>query len=489
MVAFLGPMIAAVAVAAVAVLGLCVRACVRRSRRGRRSFSQTALAESTLPLFAGDSTAGLEPPAHCIPSTCECGSSMCAPVACAQRTAEEFDRQCAELARDLRNDARMFRAAELCKGSPPKGVLYDPDPTMLSRKLLVTADTLQGARALLDHVLDVRAKEGFDDILEEPLPPELVAHIRRVIPHAVHGTDRWGHPIYIERVGAIKPSELTALWAAGAAAAAKADSDARKGVAAARRRAKPINLVVRYHFQLLELARLSYEVPGRRTGCRVSKTTAIVDLAGLRLGMFANKACIERLTALARIGDAFAVDNLAAVWVVNAPWFFAKCWQAVSHILGARTTNKLRVLPPRDTPAFLRSVVEPAELPAILGGKCTCANGGCVSGGDGPDAATRAQREADARIQAWAAAAGKLPLGRLKPAAGLAPPGPAGGPPARTAECARSLARSLARHRWLSSLRIFACVRALGGHGANARDRGRPEATDPEIAAPAGESV
>lgn len=345
----------------------------------------------------------------CMPCTCDCGAPSCEPTPCSRSAAAEAVTQVAELEKIFATDDRVADLLRLSAEVPPSGVMYVPDASLFARKLIAECGTARASLELLEHARAFREQNGLDGILRTSMPEQFLREMRAVVPHGLHKTDRWGHPLYIERIGQIVPKEMAAVWAKGAEPLSLPPAvRARAGVAKAggfgprgsdKVFTQPMNGAIYYHFQMVEYARLEYAEQARLHGRHVSKMVSIIDLSDLRLGIFASKACLDRLSSLSKLGDLLTVENLAAIWVVNAPWFFAKCWQAVSHLLMPRTAEKLRVLSPRESAAFLLSVVPAENLPSWLGGSCAC-EGGCVSAQGRPSAQ---QREYDARIGEWGA--------------------------------------------------------------------------------------
>ncbi|KAG8459123.1 hypothetical protein KFE25_002530 [Diacronema lutheri] len=364
----------------------------------------------------------------CMPCTCECDSPMCQPTPCSRAAAAEALKQVAELELALERDERTVRLLARARQTPPSGIMYAPDVPLFARKLIAECGTARAALQLLDHACEFRRYHRIDEILALQMPAEFVCKARAVVPHGLHKTDKWGHPLYIERVGQIVPAEMTALWSMGAdlnslpprarecvGLLSKATLTSAPAQRCGKIFAQPFNAAILYHFQMVEYARLEYEAQARLHGRRVCKMVSVLDLSELRLGMFTCRAAIDRLGALSKLGDLLTVENLAAIWIVNAPFFFAKCWQAVSHMLVPRTAEKLKVLSPRESVDFLRTVVPAENLPVWLGGSCEC-EGGCISGHGRPSAM---QRKADAQIEAWAAssaACGSALVARAAPA-------------------------------------------------------------------------
>jgi len=331
---------------------------------------------------------------------------MCDPAPCSRSAAAEAAKQLAELETALAADARFGEMVRLAGQTPPAGLMYVADASLFARKLIGQCGTAKAALEQIELSREWRSYHRVDEILLHQVPGTFVRKARSVFPHGLHKTDAWGHPLYIECVGQIVPAEMGALWALGTSnlppsalppAGPPPAIAARQGKVFAQRP----NATLWYHFQLVDFARLTYAAPRAQGQRRASKMVTILDLSGLRLGLFTSKACLDRLGLLAKLGDMLVVENLAAIYVVNAPWFFAKGWQAVSHLLVPRTAEKLRILTPAETGPFLRKMVPPENLPAFLGGDCTCGEDGCVSSSSGLPSA--ALRDLDERVRGWSA--------------------------------------------------------------------------------------
>lgn len=70
--------------------------------------------------------------------------------------------------------------------------------------------------------------------------------------------------------------------------------------------------------------------------------------------------------------------------IINAPSSFTFIWSIVKHWLSKETVEKVDILG-KDYEEVLLQMVDADNLPAVLGGNCTCSNaGGCDFSSAGP---------------------------------------------------------------------------------------------------------
>lgn len=70
------------------------------------------------------------------------------------------------------------------------------------------------------------------------------------------------------------------------------------------------------------------------------------------------------------------------MFIVNAPYLFSTVWSLVKPWLDEATVRKIHILG-RGFKTELQQYIDPAHLPADLGGSCHCA-GGCSVSDAGP---------------------------------------------------------------------------------------------------------
>lgn len=73
------------------------------------------------------------------------------------------------------------------------------------------------------------------------------------------------------------------------------------------------------------------------------------------------------------------------LFVINAPMLFSGIWAVVKGFLDERTRNKIKILGSGYMKTLLEYIDE-KDLPAFIGGKCTCEEfgGNCLTSNVGP---------------------------------------------------------------------------------------------------------
>jgi hypothetical protein len=275
-------------------------------------------------------------------------------------------------------------------------------------------------------------------IFSRPLSVPKFRHMARYFPHAHHGFDKQGQPIYIDRTGLLDVESVLEL-------VSKEE-------------------VLHSHIIMMEYQnRILMAEGSRRVGHTVHRMCNIVDMTGCAAESGALPAalpagvcvltrcgrivcCVCRLAArrcawprarhasvhasthartharthpfcararadapcdahihtqamdvfklIAAVDQDNYPETMGATFVVNAPWVFTAVWRMVRVFLDEGVTAKVHILaegaPTRDA---LLQAVDADVLPAFLGGNCSCA-GGCVSGESctSPDGLVASQR-------------------------------------------------------------------------------------------------
>lgn len=205
------------------------------------------------------------------------------------------------------------------------------------------ADWEEAAADALETMLLKREAVGADAILATGAPRR--GQFCSLYPCGVHGEDGEGHPLYFERFGAIDPRQLFAAF------------DGDEGEVELF-----LNLVFTQEaLRTLKLRRVA------RTGKRVYKHVAIVDLAGLSPAHFSRR--LQRVARRAiHFHEAVFPETLHALYIVNAPALFAAGWKIARRWMHPLTAAKVHVLG-RDFLEHLAARGIPAEqVPHFLGG-------------------------------------------------------------------------------------------------------------------------
>ncbi|KAK7682343.1 hypothetical protein QCA50_014548 [Cerrena zonata] len=120
----------------------------------------------------------------------------------------------------------------------------------------------------------------------------------------------------------------------------------------------------------------------RALGKPVEGTFVIVDLKGFSLSQFWQMKNLAKQSF--QISQDYFPETMAKLAIVNAPSSFTTIWSFIKPWLAKETAQKVDILG-SDYQKVLLELVDAENLPASLGGKCTCAEfGGCEKSNIGP---------------------------------------------------------------------------------------------------------
>lgn len=168
--------------------------------------------------------------------------------------------------------------------------------------------------AQLKEYLQWRQKEKIDSILDSPNYADR-ERIRTIIPHAYHGEDKEGRPIYIEKTGMI-------------ATAALADS-----------KLCPEESLLTSHIVGLERMMRQMHETSLKRGKRVNGITTILDMTGLG---FHHRQCLFVLKTCLEFDKKYYPEYLGKLFVINSPWVAPYLYQAVQVFLDEVTKSRVR---------------------------------------------------------------------------------------------------------------------------------------------------
>ncbi|CAD6220090.1 unnamed protein product [Miscanthus lutarioriparius] len=214
----------------------------------------------------------------------------------------------------------------------------------------------------------LKAKEMFLNMLKwrEDCSVDAIANdfkfeeydaVKRCYPHGFHGVDRFGRPLYIERVGLVDLSKLMQVTS--------------------------IDRYVKYHISEQEKTiSLRYPVCSLVAKRHIASTTAIFDVKGLGLNNF-SKSAREMFAEIQKIDSNYYPETLNQLYIINAGTGFRALWKVLKAFMEARTLAKVQVLGTNYLNTVLEAV-DQSNLPDFLGGTCTCPTGGCLLQDKGP---------------------------------------------------------------------------------------------------------
>ncbi|OMO59663.1 Cellular retinaldehyde binding/alpha-tocopherol transport [Corchorus capsularis] len=217
-------------------------------------------------------------------------------------------------------------------------------------------DLLKAKEMFLNY-LQWRKDYGVDTIHKEFKYIEF-PEVKKCYPHGFHGVDRNGRPVYIERVGMV---DLNALL-----------------------QVTTIDRFVKYHVSEQEKT-LNLRFPACSIAAKrhIASSTSILDVKGVGMSNF-SKPARYLFMEIQKIDSCYYPETLNRLFIINAGSGFRMLWKVIRAFLDARTLAKIHVLG-YNYYSNLIEVIDPSNLPAFLGGNCTCADyGGCLLSDKGP---------------------------------------------------------------------------------------------------------
>eukprot|EP00823_Brevimastigomonas_motovehiculus_P005640 TRINITY_DN4194_c0_g1_i2.p1 TRINITY_DN4194_c0_g1~~TRINITY_DN4194_c0_g1_i2.p1 ORF type:complete len:330 (+),score=90.46 TRINITY_DN4194_c0_g1_i2:72-1061(+) len=166
-------------------------------------------------------------------------------------------------------------------------------------------------------------------------------------PEGIHGFDKYGHPIYVERVGMIYPDALK-----------KSEMDIAK--------------ITKVHIQNMERIAEVAARHSRLTGKQRYKYVVIMDAEGGGL-RFLGSAFREPMKKLIDIDQTCYPETLLKMYILNCPFSLSALWTFASPFIDSQTKKRI-IWGMGD----LKKDIDESQLPQFLGGKCKCKDGKCL---------------------------------------------------------------------------------------------------------------
>ncbi|XP_019155892.1 PREDICTED: phosphatidylinositol/phosphatidylcholine transfer protein SFH11 isoform X2 [Ipomoea nil] len=213
------------------------------------------------------------------------------------------------------------------------------------------------AKEMFLNYLKWREEFRVDAICKE-FKYEEYREVKGLYPHGFHGVDRYGRPIYIDRVGMVDINKLLEVTT--------------------------IERFVKYHVSEQEKTlNLRYPACSLAAKKHIASTTSILDVKDVGMSNFSKPARYLFLE-IQKIDSNYYPETLHRLFIINAGSGFKVLWKAIRAFLDQRTLAKIQVLG-NNYLKNLVEVIDPSNLPTFLGGNCTCSeHGGCLSSDKGP---------------------------------------------------------------------------------------------------------
>lgn len=229
-----------------------------------------------------------------------------------------------------------------------------PNDSTLARFLKARKFDIPKALEMYSKYLQWRQEFGTDQIMSFRVPE--LPQIKENYPHGYHKTDRFGRPIYIERLGELNLKRLFEVT-----------SEER---------------IIRYSVREYErLVNEIFPACSEAAGKRVEQTIVILDLGGASMKLLSKKV-YNFIKLASTVAQDYYPECLGNMFILNSPMLFSGVWAVVKPWLDKRTQDKIKITGKKYKDALFE-LVDPDNLPSFLGGNCQCPNG-CLSSNLGP---------------------------------------------------------------------------------------------------------
>ena len=112
----------------------------------------------------------------------------------------------------------------------------------------------------------------------------------------------------------------------------------------------------------------------------IETSCTIMDLKNVSISQFWKVSSYVQQAS--KIGQHYYPETMGRFYIINAPFIFTTVWTVVKNWLDPVTTSKIQILGSNYV-ADLEKQVDLHNLPAFLGGKCSCPEG-CALSDAGP---------------------------------------------------------------------------------------------------------
>ncbi|CAI9095822.1 OLC1v1031845C2 [Oldenlandia corymbosa var. corymbosa] len=213
------------------------------------------------------------------------------------------------------------------------------------------------AKDMFLNYLKWREEFGVEALIKE-FQFEEFREVKECYPHGFHGVDRYGRPVYIDRIGMVDINRLLEKTT--------------------------IDRFVKYHVCEQEKT-LNWRYPACSLAAKkhIASTTSILDVKNVGTSNFSKPARYLFLE-IQKIDSNYYPETLNRLFIINAGSGFKVLWTAIKTFLEPRTLAKIKVLGSNYL-STLAEAIDPSNLPTFLGGNCTCSDsGGCLLSDKGP---------------------------------------------------------------------------------------------------------
>ncbi|KAI8914179.1 CRAL-TRIO domain-containing protein, partial [Gorgonomyces haynaldii] len=219
------------------------------------------------------------------------------------------------------------------------------DDHLLLRFLRARNFDLELTYKMFTEFLDWREQNGVDTIIDDLEFPELPV-VRQYYQRMYFNADKFGRPVYIERLGLLDVSKLL------------------QTVSTER--------LIKYHiYEYEKLIHYRLKACSVKWNTHIEQSTTIIDLKGVYLSTFPSVFSIVR--EVSSIAQNYYPEMLGKMFIVNSPMLFSAVWNLIKPLLNEVTVNKISILGSSYKSELLQFIDED-KLPDFLGGTATSQN-------------------------------------------------------------------------------------------------------------------
>jgi CRAL/TRIO domain/CRAL/TRIO, N-terminal domain len=221
---------------------------------------------------------------------------------------------------------------------------YSPerhDDATLLRFLRARRFDLEKAEKMLLECEDWRVETNVDEIVKSFTFTEEKA-VAAIYPRHYHKTDKFGRPIYIERLETLDCKKLFDITTQE-------------------------RLITRHVREYEKLMRYRFVACSKKEGRRIEQGTTILDLKGVPLSQFNQVRKV--VNSVSAIAQNYYPETLGKMFIINAPTLFTAIWTVIKTMLDENTVAKISVLGSSYKKELLE-VIDAENLPAMFGGSC-----------------------------------------------------------------------------------------------------------------------
>uniref|UniRef100_A0A7S0JEH8 CRAL-TRIO domain-containing protein n=1 Tax=Calcidiscus leptoporus TaxID=127549 RepID=A0A7S0JEH8_9EUKA len=178
------------------------------------------------------------------------------------------------------------------------------------------ADWAEASCAFLDRALTWRAQCGADQMCMQEPPPRR-SLFESLVRSAPIGFDKEGHPLILERFGAVEPAKLLSSFDEAS--------------------------FLRHQTYSREASRLYAAANSARRRKRLYKSVAVVDMRGLSMS-HVNRQMLKLMQNMYALFGWHYPESIHKFYVINAPWIFRTLWAGVKVWMHPITVRKFDIL-------------------------------------------------------------------------------------------------------------------------------------------------